>query len=152
MGTTSTLGLCTHTHTHIYIYAYTGYVIYFVLLVWRNWPQRKTVMKNITCSISPLHEPIVELPWPLNWRHNGRGGVSITSLTIVYSAVYSGADERIHQSSASLAFVGGIHRWPVNSPHRGPVTRKMFSFYYLIMPICKTWSSTFSRAERSIMV
>ena len=36
----------------------------------------------------------------------------ITSLTIVYSAVYSGADQRIHQSSASLAFVRGIHRGP----------------------------------------
>ena len=52
----------------------------------------------------------------------------ITSLTIVYSTVYSGADQRRHQSSASLAFVRGIHRWPVNSPHKGPVTRKMFPF------------------------
>ena len=52
----------------------------------------------------------------------------ITSLTIVYSTVYSGADQRIHQSSASLAFVRWIHRWPVNSPHKGPVTRKMFPF------------------------
>ena len=34
----------------------------------------------------------------------------ITSLTIVYSSVYSGADQRKHQSSASLAFVRGIHR------------------------------------------
>ena len=33
-----------------------------------------------------------------------------------------------HQSSASLAFVRGIHRWPVNSPHKGSVTRKMFPF------------------------
>ena len=41
----------------------------------------------------------------------------ITSLTIVYSAVYSGADQRKHQSSASLAFLRGIHRGPVNSPH-----------------------------------
>ena len=45
----------------------------------------------------------------------------ITSLTIVYSTVYSGADQRKHQSSASLAYVRGIHRWPVNSPHKGPV-------------------------------
>ena len=52
----------------------------------------------------------------------------ITNLTIVYSSVYSGADRRKHQSSASLAFVRGIHRWPVNSPHKGPVTRKMFPF------------------------
>ena len=32
----------------------------------------------------------------------------ITSLTIVYSVVYSGADQRKHESSASLAFVWGI--------------------------------------------
>ena len=51
----------------------------------------------------------------------------ITSLTIVYSTVYLGADQRKHQSSASLAFVRGIHRGPVNSPHKWPVTRKMFS-------------------------
>ena len=36
----------------------------------------------------------------------------ITSLTIVYSIVYSDADQRKHQSSASLAFVRGIHRGP----------------------------------------
>ena len=52
----------------------------------------------------------------------------ITSLTIVYSIVYSGADQRMHQSYASLALVRGIHRWPVNSPHKGPVTRQMFPF------------------------
>ena len=57
----------------------------------------------------------------------------ITSLIIVYLAVYSGADERKHQSSASLAFVQGIHRWPVNSPHKWPVTRKTFPFDDVIM-------------------
>ena len=57
----------------------------------------------------------------------------ITSLTIVYSTVYSGADHRKHQSSASLAFVRVIHRWPVNSPHKGPVKRKMFPFDDVIM-------------------
>ena len=57
----------------------------------------------------------------------------ITSLTIVYSAVYSGADQRKHESSASLAFVRGIHRGPVNSPHKGPVTEKMFPYDDVIM-------------------
>ena len=57
----------------------------------------------------------------------------ITSLMVVYSTVYSDADQRKHQSSASLAFVRGIHRWPVNSPHKGPVTRKMFPFDDVIM-------------------
>ena len=57
----------------------------------------------------------------------------ITSLTIVYSTVYSDADQRKPQSSASLAFVWGIHREPVNSPHKWQVTRKMFSFDDVIM-------------------
>ena len=57
----------------------------------------------------------------------------ITSLTIVYSIVYSGEDQRKLQSSASLAFVRWIHRRPVNSPHKWPVTRKMFPFDDVIM-------------------
>ena len=57
----------------------------------------------------------------------------ITSLTIVYSTVYSDADQRKHQSSASLAFVWWIHRRPVNSLHKWPVTRKMFPFDDVIM-------------------
>ena len=63
------------------------------------------------------------------------GGMAslITSLTIVYSTVYSDADQRKHQSSASLAFVWGSHRGPVNSPHKWPVTRKMFPFDEVIM-------------------
>ena len=62
----------------------------------------------------------------------------ITTLTIVYSTIYTGADQRKHQSFTPLAFVRGIHRWPVNSPqihrwpvnspHKGPVTGKMFPF------------------------
>ena len=59
----------------------------------------------------------------------------IISLTIVYSTVYSGTDKRKHQSSASHAFVMGIHRWPVDSPHKGPVTWKMFPFVVVIMSI-----------------
>ena len=57
----------------------------------------------------------------------------ITSLTSVYSTVYSDSDQRKHHSSASLAFVRGIHRWPVNSLHKGPVTGKTFPFDDVIM-------------------
>ena len=60
------------------------------------------------------------IPVPAPWHYNnvimGVMAYQITSLTIVYSTVCSGADQRKHQSSASLAFVRGIHRWPVNSP------------------------------------
>ena len=57
----------------------------------------------------------------------------ITSLGIVYFTVYSGADQRKHQCSASLAFERRIHRGPVNSTHERPVTRKMFPFDDVIM-------------------
>ena len=57
----------------------------------------------------------------------------ITSLKIDYSSVYSGADQRKHQTSALLAFVRGIHRWPLNSMHKGPVTWKIFPFDDTIM-------------------
>ena len=53
-------------------------------------------------------------------------GSQITSLTIVYSTVYSGSGERKHQSSTSLPFVWEIHQWLVNSPHKWSVTWKMF--------------------------
>ena len=76
-------------------------------------------------------------------RKNGKGhydevimaamASQIISLTIIYSTVYSDADQRKHQSSASLAFVREMHRGPVNSPHKWPVTRKMSLFGDVIM-------------------
>ena len=65
-----------------------------------------------------------------------------TSLAIVYSTVYLGTDQRKYQSSASLAFVRGIHRGPMNSPHKWPVTRKMFQFYDVIMFVILSLSSS----------
>ena len=67
----------------------------------------------------------------------GEMASQITSLTIVYSSVHSGADQRKHQSSASLAFVRGIHRSPVNSPHKWPVARKIFPFDDVIMMLTR---------------
>ena len=73
----------------------------------------------------------------LHWHNGdvlmGMMASQITSLTIVYSTVYSGAHQRKHQSFASLAFVQGIHRGPVNSLHKWPVTWKMFPFHHVIM-------------------
>ena len=76
----------------------------------------------------------------------------ITSCTIVYSTSYQGADQRKHQSFASLAFVRGIHWSPVNSPHNGPVTRKMFPFDDVIMIWAKAdlsslWPSTIQQLK-----
>ena len=54
----------------------------------------------------------------------------ITSLTMVYSTVYSGDDQRKNQCPASLAFVRGSHRWPIINPHKWPVTRKNVSIWW----------------------
>ena len=87
-------------------------------------------------------KPSVEAKYPFTqhseyYRYNdvimGALASQITSLNFVYSIVYSDADQRKHQSSASLAFLRGIHRGPVNSPHKWPVTRKMFPFDDVIM-------------------
>ena len=92
---------------------------------------------------------VITYPWPnanqfryilfvkrslntLRWRHNGRDSIS-NHQPHHYSTIYSDADQRKHHSSASLAFVWGIHRGPVNSPHKWPVMRKMFPFDDVIM-------------------
>ena len=78
----------------------------------------------------------------------GTMAFQITSLTTVYSTFYSGADQRKQQSSPSLAFVRAIHQWPVNSPHKRPVRRKMFPFDDVIMNLTHLcwihveWSTT----------
>ena len=89
-------------------------------IVWSYLPQRIHKGHPIGCP-------------SLQWHHNEPDN---TSHTIVYSTIYSGADQRKHQSSMPLAFVSGIHRSPVNSPHKGPVTLKMFSFGDVIMWGC----------------
>ena len=97
----------------------------------RSWPD----------SIKPLPESMLT-HHQLSFVHSHYDDVimtmlasQITSLTVVYSIVYSGVNQRKHQSSASLAFVREIHRGPVNFPHKWPVTRKMFPFDDVIM----TW-------------
>ena len=57
----------------------------------------------------------------------------IIDVLIFFSTVCSGADQRKHQNSTSLAFVRGIHRWPVDSSHKGPVARQMYPFDDVIM-------------------
>ena len=93
----------------------------------------KTVPSNVWQEPFPKSRLCVTLPkrraWPtLHWRNNNAMASQIISLTIVYSTIYSGADQGRYHSSASLAFVRVIHRWPVNSSHKWPVTWKMFPF------------------------
>ena len=100
---------------------------------------------HFRCPFIVLSSMKRNLVWFLFWHYGdvimSTIASQITSLTIVYSTVYSDADQRKHQSSASLAFVWGIHRGPVNSPHKWSVTRKMFPFDDVIMVTEFSWSS-----------
>ena len=100
---------------------------------WVTILSAKTLKQPHMASMFPLEQRNLRNDCFIYVIHNndvimGTMASQITSLTIVYSTVYSVADQRKHQSSASLAFVWGIHRGPVNSPHQWPVTRKMFPF------------------------
>ena len=95
---------------------FTGWVIGFLLISF-----------NLT--------PVITLSCLIHYGDAIMGAIAsqITSLTVVYSTVYSDTDQRKHQSSVSLTFVLGIHQGPVNSLHKWPVTWKMFPFDDVIM-------------------
>ena len=70
-----------------------------------------------------------EFDCSIQWRHNERDGVLKSPAWRLFTQPFiQGADQRKHQRSASLAFVRGINRWLVTSPHKGLVTRKIFPF------------------------
>ena len=106
--------------------------VYGNTTVWSN-ANKKTPVLCLFCayqiSINDLHVRVIHYDDVIMDSIASQ----ITSLTIVYSNVYSSADQSKHQSSESLAFVWGIHRGPVNSPHKWPVTRKIFPFDDVIM-------------------
>ena len=70
----------------------------------RRW--KKTSKLRVIC-ICGGNSPVTSA---LLWRHNDHVGVSNHQPHGCLLIVYSGADQRTHQSSASLAFMRGIHR------------------------------------------
>ena len=100
------------------------------------WGQQKFSCKldrvNARYSATPAVMTIVRVLVHTHYSDVIMGPMAsqLTSLTIDYSTVYSGADQRKHQSSTSLAFVRGIHQWPVNFPHKWPVTRNTFPCWW----------------------
>ena len=148
----SYIHVCVHIYVYIYIYAfasdqylfdvdaslsYLGYWLTRVKIVWSTInPPSFAITFTYDGAFTPLIASFMEPtrgPPHYDDVTMGAKASQITSLTIVYSTFYSGADQSKHQSSASLAFVWGIHRGPVNSPHKWPVTRKMFLFDDVIM-------------------
>ena len=73
------------------------------------------------------------LDWTLQWRHNERYGVSNHRR---FDCLLNRLFMRWSKKTSKLRVIGlwrGIHWWPVNSPYKGLVTRKMFSFHYVII-------------------
>ena len=119
-----------------YFYVISKFIVIIELLIlWKTGVDRFSFFRLISVtgvgqgSIPSLHYNDVKM---------GAIASQITSLAIVFSTVYSDADQIKQQSSASLAFVRGIHRRPVNSPHKWPVMRKMFPFDDVIMVVDTT--------------
>ena len=112
--------------------------IFAMILLWKsacNLHAQKHLMIHAAHKL--LHQLMMDViaaagkDWLDHYNDDivGATASQITNLTIVYSTVYSGANQRKHQCSASLIFMRRIHRWPVNFPHKGPLARKMFSFH-----------------------
>ena len=88
------------------------------------------IQNNLSCPLCVIHRHYSEVI-------KSAMVSQITGVSIVYSTICSGADQRKHHRSASLAFVRGIHRWPLDSPHKGPVTQKMLPFEDVIMQLAE---------------
>ena len=104
----------------------------------------KSWVSYAKCLVSQLYSDAI----------TGAMASQITGVGVVCSTACSGADQRKYQSSASRAFVRGIHQWPMDSPDKRPVTRKMFPSHDVISEhidklsrcastvlskICRTW-------------
>ena len=119
----------------LYVDIHCLFVCLFVSLLNHFWlihffsptPASPTSASGDLSSTHYMYQHMMQ--WWVTYRiHHWLFPMAHGGVTFVYSTVYSGTDERIHQSSVSLDFGRGIHWWPVNSPHKGPVTRKMFPF------------------------
>ena len=133
-----------------------GYIFSAILTLLPNDPSWNLSLNMVVNTVHRVQRMVrwaltscpVGHPWIWNngeyiTKHYGNVIMSamaskITTPTIACSAVYAGADQRKHKSSASLAFVRGILRWPVNSPHKGQSRGKyihlMTSSWFANMP------------------
>ena len=100
------------------------YVIIWFIQIWGDYVRKLKDQFRSHVKLIPLHYSDVIM--------NAMAS-QYTGVSIVYSTVCSGANQRKPQSPASLDFVWGIHRWPVNYPYKLLVTRKMFPFDDVIM-------------------
>ena len=133
-------------HFKIDLHQQQRFLLWFNLIeVWsRGSSSQLVIIGSNKCLMSPRRNP-------LHYNDVIMGAIAsqITSITSVYSIIHSDSDQRKHQSSASLTFVRGIHRGPVNSPHKWPVTRKCFHLMTSSWRESKTTQFTDAKLHRS---
>ena len=115
-----------------------------------NWSDINNRNKNIITHVQVATvTPNLEVLARMHLEHYSDVIISamafeIIGVSIVCSTVYLGEFQRKHHSSVSLAFVRVVHRWLVDSPHKGPIMRKIFPVDDVIMKewIKNTWMNT----------
>ena len=101
-------------YIYIYIYIYISHVN-----VTQTVPDISPLM--------PMHQdPLLVITVSSHERQGVSGHRHIDCLCNIFVQAYS--KERV-QRFASLAFVRWIHRWPMDSPHKGSAKRKVFPRY-----------------------
>ena len=85
------------------------------------------ILAGMCQQIGPSKPPSEFMSMPLQWRHNYRDGVSNHQ---PHDCLLNRLFRRRSKKTSKLRVNG---RWTVNSPHKVPVTRKMFPFGDVIM-------------------
>ena len=103
--------------------------VFMLNIIFYRWTRQRFGRASSGSILSPICRR-----YPFVVYHDGglRSAMAsqITGVSIVFSTICSGADQRKYQRSALLAFVKRIYKWPVDSPHKRPVTRKLFSIWW----------------------
>ena len=136
--------MCCHSYIPSLIFIYCpmgGFRQWRDLFCWGSW----VVILSYNLHLVLSNKPTVvcygirvdALLMPLQWHHNGYNGVSnhqrIDCLLNRLFRHRSKKTPKLHVTG----LCAGIHRWPVNAPYKGPVTRKMLPFDDVIMAHCK---------------
>ena len=105
-----------------------------------NFGTNVTHTQGILCTTICYHYAVFHIAGNMHGGRNSSAGENDTPVmkrnicqrNIITQPFIQAADQRKHQRPASLTFVSGIHRC---SPHKGPVTRKMFPFDDIMMDV-----------------
>ena len=127
-------------YIYIYIYIYNSITDIIVSHTLTSDCNVKYVIfqQNLVIVLFSVFEKIVSL----QWRHNERDGVSNhQSCNCLLNRLFKARIKENIKAPCHWPLCWGIHRWPVNSPHKWPVTWKMLSFDDVIIQETISWTN-----------